>query len=69
MKFFESNELKYRLLRTIIQGVIGVVIANIDLIIGFIPIIPEALRGVIVLIIMAVLSPVMAEIGKRDSDE
>jgi len=69
VKFFESNELKYRLLRTIIQGVIGVVIANIDLIIGFIPIIPEALRGVIVLIIMAVLSPVMAEIGKRDSDE
>ena len=69
MKFFESNELKYRLLRTIIQGVIGVLVANIDLIIGFIPIIPEALRGVIVLIIMAVLSPIMAELGKRDKDE
>ncbi len=69
MKFFESNELKYRLLRTIIQGVIGVLVANIDLIIGFIPIIPEALRGVIVLVIMAVLSPIMAEIGKRDKDE
>ena len=69
MKFFESNELKYRLLRTIIQGVIGVLVANIDLIIGFIPIIPEALRGVIVLIIMAVLSPIMAELGKRDQDE
>lgn len=69
MKFFESNELKYRLLRTIIQGVIGVLVANIDLIIGFIPIIPEALRGVIVLVIMAVLSPIMAELGKRDPDE
>ena len=69
MKFFESNELKYRLLRTIIQGVIGVLVANIDLIIGFIPVIPEALRGVIVLIIMAVLSPIMAELGKRDKDE
>ena len=69
MKFFESNELKYRLLRTIIQGVIGIVIANIDLIIGFIPVIPEAMRGVIVLIIMAVLSPVMAEIGKREDNE
>lgn len=69
MKFFESNELKYRLLRTIIQGVIGVLVANIDLIIGFIPLIPEALRGVIVLIIMAVLSPIMAELGKRDKDE
>ena len=69
MKFFESNELKYRLLSTIIQGVIGVLVANIDLIIGFIPVIPEALRGVIVLIIMAVLSPIMAELGKRDKDE
>lgn len=69
MKFFESNELKYRLLRTIIQGVIGVLVANIDLIIGFIPVIPEALRGVIVLVIMAVLSPIMAELGKRDPDE
>lgn len=69
MKFFESNELKYRLLRTIIQGVIGVLVANIDLIIGFIPIIPEALRGVIVLVIMAVLSPIMAELGKRDKNE
>lgn len=69
MKFFESNELKYRLLRTIIQGVIGVLVANIDLIIGFIPVIPEALRGVIVLVIMAVLSPIMAELGKRDKNE
>ena len=69
MKFFESNELKYILLRTIIQGVVGVLVANIDLIIGFIPIIPEALRGVIVLVIMAVLSPIMAELGKRDQNE
>ena len=69
MKFFESNELKYRLLRTICQGCCGVVVANLDLIIGFIPIIPEALRGVIVLVIMAVLSPIMAELGKRDKDE
>lgn len=69
MKIFESDELKYRLLRTVIQGVIGVLIANIDLIIGFIPVIPEALRGVIVLVIMAVLSPIMAELGKRDPDE
>ena len=29
-----SNEAKYRLIRTIIQGVIGVLIANFDLIVG-----------------------------------
>ncbi len=69
MKFFKSNELKYRLLRTIVQGVIGVLIANLDLLIGFIPIIPEGLRPVIVAVFMALLSPIMAEIGKRGDDE
>lgn len=69
MKFFESNELKYRLLRTIVQGVIGVVIANIDLIIDQVSCISDAIRPVIVLIVIAVLSPIMAQVGKRDDDE
>jgi len=69
MKFFESNELKYRLLRTIVQGVIGVVIANIDLIIDQVSCINDAIRPVIVLIVIAVLSPIMAQVGKRDDDE
>ena len=69
MKFFESNELKYRLLRTIVQGVIGVVIANIDLIIDQVSCFNDAIRPVIVLIVIAVLSPIMAQVGKRDDDE
>lgn len=69
MKFFESNELKYRLLRTIVQGVIGVVIANIDLIVDQVSCINDAIRPVIVLIVIAVLSPIMAQVGKRDDDE
>lgn len=69
MKFFESNELKYRLLRTIVQGVIGVIIANIDLIIDQVSCINDAIRPVIVLIVIAVLSPIMAQVGKRDDDE
>ncbi len=63
MKFFESNKTVYRLLRTIIQGVIGVVIANIDLIIDQIPEISDPVRPVIVLIVMAILSPIMASMG------
>ena len=32
--FLTSNEWQYRLLRTIIQGILGVVVANLDLIVG-----------------------------------
>lgn len=33
--FLTGNEWQWRLLRTIAQGVTGVVIANLDLIVGF----------------------------------
>lgn len=66
MKLFRSNDPIYRLLRTILQGICGIVIANLDLLVGYIPItIPDALRPVIVALIMAILSPVMAAIGKE----
>lgn len=69
MKLFQSNKLEYRLLRTIIQGILGVLAANADLLIGFIPVIPEVIRPIIVALVMAILSPIMAELGKRDQDE
>lgn len=59
-----SNETKYRLIRTIIQGIIGVLIANLDLLIGFVSI-PAELRPVIVALVMAILSPVMSELGSK----
>lgn len=65
MKFFESNKLIYRLLRTICQGILGVLIANIDMIIGAFSI-PDVWRPLIVALVMAILSPVMAAIGGRD---
>lgn len=61
-EFLTSNEPKYRLARTIVQGIIGVIIANIDLLIGYTAIDP-ALRPVITGIVMAILSPVMAMMG------
>ena len=62
-KFLTSNEWQYRLLRTIIQGVLGVIIANLDVITGAFVLDPTA-KGIIVALVMAVLSPIMALLGK-----
>ena len=66
-RFLKSNETKYRLLRTITQGVIGVVVAYLDVIVGTMAI-PDELRPMIVALVMAVLSPLMSELGKSKVD-
>lgn len=63
-KFLTSNETIYRLLRTIVQGILGVLVANIDVLVGSVVLEPQA-RALIVALVMAVLSPIMAEIGKH----
>ena len=65
-RFLTSNEAKYRLARTILQGIIGVLVANIDLIMGQVVLDP-AMRAVIVPIVMAVLSPIMAALGENSA--
>ncbi len=65
--FLKSNETKYRLLRTILQGILGVIIANLDLFVSFIQIDP-ALKPVIVAVVMAILSPIMSELGGNTND-
>ena len=64
-EFLKSNDAKYRLLRTIFQGVIGVVIANLDLLLGYVVFDPQT-RAVIVALVMAILSPIMAELGNHE---
>ena len=59
--FLTSNEWPWRLARTIVQGVLGVVVANVDMLVGCAVLAPEW-RAVVALV-MAVLSPVMAELG------
>lgn len=61
-----SNDTKHRLLRTILQGIIGVIVAYIDVIIGTL-MIPNELRPMIVALVMAILSPIMSELGKSSS--
>ena len=60
-----SNERRYRLLRTIIQGVIGVLIANVDLLIAGFSFSPE-MKVILVPLVMAVLSPIMEYLGNED---
>lgn len=67
-KFFISNDAKYRLLRTIIQGIIGVLIANLDIIVGAFHFSP-GVKALIVALVMAVLSPIMAMMGTTEMPE
>lgn len=60
--FLKSNKTIYRLGRTILQGIVGVLIANVDLIISSLNIPPE-LKPIIVALVMAILSPIMSELG------
>ena len=57
-----SNEAKFRLARTIIQGVIGVLIANLDYLVDGLHFEPQ-MKAFIVALTMAILSPIMAELG------
>lgn len=68
-RFLTSNEWQWRLLRTVVQGVLGVVVANVDLLMG-VAVLDPTWRAPCVAMVMAVLSPVMAGLGKADdSDE
>ena len=67
-EFLKSNETKYRLLRTIAQGIIGVLIANVDILVSGLTI-PSEYKPMIVALVMAVLSPIMSELGKEGDDD
>lgn len=66
-EFLQSNKTIYRLLRTILQGIIGVIVANVDILVGTLAI-PMEYKPIIVALVMAVLSPIMSELGKKDGD-
>ena len=63
-RFLTSNSTAMRLARTIVQAILGVIVANADIIVGSYVMEPQT-RALVVALVMAVLSPVMAEIGKH----
>lgn len=67
-EFLKSNDTKWRLARTIVQGLIAVVIANLDLIVGYTAIDP-AIRPIVTGLVMAVLSPIMSELGGKEEGD
>jgi hypothetical protein len=60
--FLAGNEWYWRLARTVAQGVVGVLAANVDLIAGC-AVLDPSLRALVAALAMAVLSPVMALLG------
>ena len=62
-KFLHENSTSMRLLRTIVQGVLSVLVANVDLLLGTFSI-DAAMKPVIVATVMAILTPIMSELGK-----
>ena len=67
-KFLTSNSAGMRLARTVVQGVIGVVVSYIDVLVGQVVFDPQ-MRPMIVALVMAILSPIMAALGEKDGDE
>lgn len=65
--FLTNNTPQYKLLRTIVQGLLGVLAANVDLFVSYIQIDPT-IKPVITAAIMAILTPIMAEIGEHLND-
>lgn len=67
-KFLTSNSAGMRLARTIVQGIIGVLISYADSLVGFMTI-PVEVKPMIVAVVMAILSPAMAELGRYTEEE
>lgn len=66
--FLTSNSTGYRLARTIVQAVLGVIVANLSFLVSALHMSAEG-KSFIVALVMAVLSPIMSEIGKHIKDD
>lgn len=64
-KWLSSNTTSARLTRTIVSGIIGVLIANIDYLVGFLHFSAEG-KAFIVAICMCILSPIMSELRGKE---
>jgi len=62
--FLRSNSTGARILRTIAQGILGVIVAILPDLIGLIDLNPT-FQAALVALVMAILSPIMSEIGKH----
>lgn len=61
--FLNCNDVSCRIARTIVQGVLGVLVANLDTICGYVGL-DGTTKTLLVALVMAVLTPIMSELGK-----
>lgn len=66
-RFLTSNETSYRLARTILQGIIGVLMANLDVIFTALHFTGSE-KAMIVALTMAILSPIMGAISSNGEE-
>ena len=64
-EFLTSNDAKWRCIRTIFQGICGVIVAQLPQVLGLYHLDP-VWSATIVALTMAVLSPIMAMLGGDD---
>ena len=64
-EFLTSNKASMRLARTILQGIIGVIIAQLPALVGNAQLDP-VWTATIVALTMAILSPIMAALGEAE---
>lgn len=62
--FLSSNDMLARLLRTILEAVLGVFIANIDMFFDGLTLQPEV-KTLIVGIVVAIVSPILASLREK----
>lgn len=67
-KFLRSNDGSARLLRTIIQGIVGVLIANIDYLVGSLHFSAPS-KAVIVALCVSILTPIFKALGGKEEGD
>lgn len=68
-KFLSSNETSMRLARTIVQGLLSVIVTFLPDIIAGTELIPATYKPMVVATCMAILSPIMAVFGDEDGED
>ena len=66
--FFTSNDMKWRLARTIVQGILGVIVAELPQLLDLYHLDP-VWSAFIVALTMAILSPIMSALGDKKADD
>ena len=67
-RFLTENTPAMRCLRTILQGVLGVIIAELPQVLGLYQLDPVWTASIVALT-MAVLSPIMAMLGEKEAED